>query len=95
MIEAKNIKGEELSETTKKGMITTNWQLINEAGINQIHFNIPKLESVIGYSQNDKNSIGIWKVINDIEEFEENLFPQKLIEFLEIDKIESRSTISI
>ncbi|MDU6114946.1 MAG: AAA family ATPase [Paeniclostridium sordellii] len=95
ILESKNIKGEERSETTKRGMVTTNWQLINESGINQIHFNIPKLESVIGYSQNDKNSMGIWKTINDIKEFKEDLFPRKLIEFLEIDKIECRSKITI
>ncbi|MGO0906824.1 ATP-dependent nuclease [Clostridioides difficile] len=94
-IEARNIKGEELSEGTKKGMITTNWKLIREAGINQIHFNIPKLESVIGYNQNDKDSIGIWKAISDIEEFGENLFPQKLIKFLEIDKIESKTKTNV
>ena len=79
MIEARNIKGEELSESTKKGMITTNLKLIIEARINQIHFNIPKLESVIGYDQNDKDSMGIWKTISNIEEFGESLFPQKLI----------------
>lgn len=95
MIEARNIKGEELSESTKKGMITTNLKLIIEAGINQIHFNIPKLESVIGYDQNDKDSMGIWKTISNIEEFGESLFPQKLIEFLEIDKIESKTKTNV
>lgn len=95
MIEARNIKGEELSESTKKGMITTNLKLIIEAGINQIHFNIPKLESVIGYYQNDKDSMGIWQTISDLEEFGESLFPEKLIKFLEIDKIESKTKTNV
>lgn len=89
LIKAENIKGQELSEGTKKSMITTNWKLINEAGIERIHFNIPKLESVIGYNQNDKDSLGIWKAINDIEIFEEKLLPKELISFLEIDSINS------
>ncbi|MFJ7953919.1 ATP-dependent nuclease [Lysinibacillus sp. NPDC096418] len=79
-----NIKGEELSEKTKKGMVTTNWRLIKESKPNQIHFNIPKLEYVIGYNNNDKDSLGIWDTINKIDTFGENLFPEKLIEFLEI-----------
>lgn len=83
-IKAFNIKGEELSEKTKKGMVTTNWRLIKESKPNQIHFNIPKLESVIGYNNNDKDSLGIWDTINKIDTFGENLFPEKLIEFLEI-----------
>lgn len=89
LIKAENIKGQELSEGTKKSMITTNWKLINEAGIERIHFNIPKLESVIGYNQNDKDSLGIWKAINNIEVFEEKLLPKELISFLEIDSINS------
>ncbi|MEF9623024.1 TOPRIM nucleotidyl transferase/hydrolase domain-containing protein [Streptococcus dysgalactiae] len=86
-IKAKNIKGEELNEKIKKSMVTTNWRLIQESNINQIHFNIPKLEHVIGYSANDKDSTGIWKVINKAQSFGEELFPQKLLAFLEIDKI--------
>lgn len=89
-IEVKNSKGEKLSEQTKKAMMTNNWSLINEAGLNNIHFNIPKLESVIGYSKNDKDSIGVWNAIQSIQDFEDDLFPEKLIKFLEIDKIESR-----
>ncbi|WP_454054734.1 ATP-dependent nuclease [Clostridium sp. Marseille-Q7071] len=86
-IKAYNIKGEELSEKTKKAMITTNWKLINETNIDHIHFNIPKLECVIGYSANDKDSTGIWNTINKIDSFSEELFPLKLVKFLEIDKI--------
>ena len=79
-----NNKGESLSEKTKKAMITTNWKLLNEANADHIHFNIPKLESVIGYNKDDKDSIGIWKSIEVIETFKEELMPAKLIEFLEI-----------
>jgi predicted ATP-dependent endonuclease of OLD family len=86
-IKAYNLKGEALSDKTKKAMITTNWRLITESKPDQIHFNIPKLENVIGYNKNDKDSFGIWDTINKIETFNEDLFPQKLIEFLEIDKI--------
>nr|WP_261796354.1 AAA family ATPase [Oceanobacillus massiliensis] len=86
-IQAYNLKGEELSVTTKRAMITTNWRLIKESKPDQIHFNIPKLENVIGYNKNDKDSFGIWDAINKNETFGEELIPQKLIEFLEIDKI--------
>lgn len=94
-IDAKSINGDELQEKTKKAMMTNNWSLINEAGLDNIHFNVPKLESVIGYSKNDKDSIGVWNAIQRIQDFEEELFPQKLIKFLEIDKIELRKTEDI
>ena len=42
---------------TKKQKMTVNWKLINSAGHDKIHFNIPKLETVLGYASNDKNSI--------------------------------------
>ncbi|KHO38482.1 ATP-dependent OLD family endonuclease [Clostridium tetani] len=86
-IKAYNIKGEELSAKTKKAMITTNWKLIKEIKTNHIHFNIPKLEYMIGYGANDKDSTGIWNAINEMDGFGEELFPVKLVRFLEIDKI--------
>lgn len=86
-IKAKNAKDQDLDEKTKKSMVTTNFKLINEAGIEKIHFNIPKLESVIGYNHDDKDSKRIWNTIRNMEVFEESLFPKKLREFLEIDKI--------
>lgn len=86
-IELKNSKGEELSEATKKSMVTTNWRLIKESSIDKIHFNVPKLEGVIGYNKNDKNSECIWQIIRNMSRFDENLFPQKLVKFLELDKI--------
>lgn len=88
-IKAYNIKGEELSEKTKKAMVTTNWKLVKESNTDQIHFNIPKLEYVIGYSANDKDSTGIWNTINLMTTFGEELFPLKLVNFLEINKVKS------
>ena len=70
-------------------MITTNWRLVKESNVNNIHFNIPKLEGVIGYRANDKNSTGIWNTIMQMNSFGEELFPSKLGSFLEIDKIKS------
>lgn len=74
-------------ESEKKAMITTNWNLINSAGINNIHFNVKKLESVIGYIKNDKSSLAIWDLINSEDfEFDESLFPQKLEDFLGLNE---------
>lgn len=86
-IKAYNIKGEELSEKTKKAMITTNWKLVRESNNSNIYFNIPKLEYVIGYSANDKDSTGIWNTISSMNTFGEEIFPLKLVRFLETDKI--------
>lgn len=74
--------------STNRGMITTNWNLIKSANLNNLHFNIPKLESVLGYESNDKNSLGIWNKLNEIENFEENFLPNKLASFLEFDSLE-------
>ena len=70
-----------------KGMMTTNWKLINSATIEKIHFNIPKLEGLLGYASNNKNSVKIFEIVNSIATFDEKLFPQKLKDFLEFDKI--------
>lgn len=83
-----NSKGEPLNERTKRGMVTTNWNLIKEASFEKIHFNIPKLESVLGYDSNDKNSAKIWKVLKETAEFGENIFPENLEEFLELNNIQ-------
>ncbi|MHA2855496.1 hypothetical protein ACXZ7E_15985 [Paenibacillus lautus] len=83
-----NSKGEPLSERTKRGMVTTNWNLIKEASFEKIHFNIPKLESVLGYDSNDKNSAKIWRVLKETAEFGENIFPENLEEFLELNNIQ-------
>lgn len=67
----------------KKAMITNNWNLLRSAESEKIHFNIKKLENVIGYSSYDKNSLGIWNILNT-QEFliTDNLFPEKLKLFI-------------
>src|SRR5699024_10198211 len=55
-IKARNSKGEEHSLKTKRAMITTNWRLLNESIKDQIHFNIPRLEELIGYEKYNKSS---------------------------------------
>lgn len=75
------------ANSNKKGMITTNWKLINEARKEKIHFNIPKLENVIGYKKDDKNSQKIWELLNSESfDFDERLFPQSLKDFLNENK---------
>ncbi|MFV8467371.1 hypothetical protein [Flavobacterium sp. LB1P62] len=75
-------------ESTNKAMITNNWNLINSAGINKIHFNVKKLESVIGYHLNDKSSLGIWNLLNsDAFSVSEGLFPENLSNYLGITTI--------
>ena len=67
----------------KKAMITNNWNLLKTAESEKIHFNIKKLENVIGYAPDDKNSLGIWNILNS-DEFiiTDDLFPEKLKLFL-------------
>ncbi len=70
------------------------WNLINKAGKDKIHFNVKKLETVIGYGSNDKNSFKIWEIINDDSfSFDESLFPDSLEEFLEFDKLLDSSVV--
>lgn len=67
----------------KKAMITNNWNLLKSAESEKIHFNIKKLENVIGYAPDDKNSLGIWNILNSQEfTITDNLFPEKLKLFL-------------
>jgi hypothetical protein len=71
------------TESDKKAMITTNYNLIENAGIDKIHFNVKKLESVIGYDSDNKSSIAIWDLLNsEAFTFDENLFPESLKIFL-------------
>jgi predicted ATP-dependent endonuclease of OLD family len=71
--------------STSKGMLTTNWNLISNAGITKIHFNIPKLEKVLGYDSNDKDSVKIWNRLNELQEFTLSFFPESLDSFLELE----------
>jgi putative ATP-dependent endonuclease of the OLD family len=67
----------------KKAMITNNWNLFKSAGADNIHFNIKKLENVIGYGSDDKNSLGIWNILNSPGfVVRDNLFPENLKMFL-------------
>lgn len=81
-------------DSISKGIITTNWKLINQASINKIHFNIPKLEVVIGYGADDKDSFKIWKLLNQSSSFGKNLFPDKLEFFLEFNTIPTSQIIT-
>ncbi len=74
-----------------KGMVTTNWILINCAGIDRIHFNFPRLEEVIGYAKNDKNSLGIWETIKNLSPIPLALLPESLLSFLELSFDEATS----
>ena len=75
------------SDKNKKAMITNNWNLINSAGIDKIHFNIKKLEEVIGYTRDDKNTLNIWDLLT-LPDFivKDNLFPENLKKFLGLEK---------
>lgn len=76
------------SDPNRKGMITTNRKLIDFTSVNNLHFNVKKLETVIGYSSNDKNSLKIWDLIKS-ENFNitPELYPNSLNVFLGIDRL--------
>lgn len=78
--------------SNSKGMITTNWKLLNSAGIDKIHFNIPKLEAVLGYQSDDKDSLGILNTVQTFTIYPETFLPTKLKEFLELDKLIAQIT---
>lgn len=69
-----------------KSILTTNYNIIKASKENQFHFNIPKLERVIWYENEDKDSFKIWKTIQSLN-YSENLFPENLWAFLEITPI--------
>lgn len=76
------------SDANRKGMITTNRRLIDNTSINNIHFNVKKLETVINYNSDDKNSFKIWNLIRNPEfSITDDLFPNSLNIFLGIDKL--------
>lgn len=72
---------------TRKGMLTTNWKLIHTAESHKIHFNIPKLEAVLGYESDDKNSVKIWNKLNEVDNFGISFFPENLSDFLELNNV--------
>ena len=92
-----NMKGSELYQKdgeqdrtrTSKGMVTTNWKLINCAGKDKIHFNIPKLEAVLDYPSTDKNSLKIYNLVKNMKSYGANFFPDKLRNYLEFSDLET------
>ncbi len=84
-----NKKDENYSDKTIKTMITTNKKLLNQAKDNQIHFNVRKLETLIGWTGNeDKNSVTVWKAVQakfpTANEIIKDIFPESLVDFLEL-----------
>ncbi|WP_196894138.1 ATP-dependent nuclease [Aureivirga marina] len=78
-------------ESTIKGMITTNRKLIDMVDENNLHFNIKKLEKVIDYNSDSKNSFAIWNLIKDENfNFDERLFPISLENFIGLDKLREK-----
>jgi polyhydroxyalkanoate synthase len=66
----------------RKAIFEENFSLpaiLKTAESEKIHFNIKKLENVIGYAPDDKKSLGIWNILNS-DEFiiTDDLFPEKL-----------------
>lgn len=77
-----------LSNSTKKGMLTTNKNLIESTHLDKLHFNVKKLETVIGYSSDDKSGIKIWNLIQSSDfVISEDLYPSSLNEFLGINTL--------
>lgn len=75
------------TDSNKRGMITTNWQILKNIESERLHFNVKKLETVLDYNRNDKDSINIWNKLNDTKNFKQDIFPDKLFEFLNIRAI--------
>lgn len=68
----------------KKWMITTLRKLINKCPADKIHFNVPKLETMIWYNADTKNPLQIWKKITTPNfVITDDLFPQSLKQYLE------------
>jgi hypothetical protein len=76
------------SNANRKGMLTTNRMLIDSADPKKIHFNVKRLEEVIGYVSNDKSGLKIWQLIQNPNFVIANaLYPDSLHDFLEINKL--------
>jgi putative ATP-dependent endonuclease of OLD family len=71
----------------EKASLTTNWKLIKVIGTDKIHFNVRKLEEVIGYPEDDKDSVKIWGQLNQITTFSLQFFPAHLSTFLGLDEL--------
>ena len=80
---------EEVKKKNKsiKSQITNNFNLLKAAGEENIHFNIPKLEVLLGYNSNDKDPIKIYQKITSSDfQISGNLFPQSLASFLWVNE---------
>jgi hypothetical protein len=76
---------------TDKWKMTTNYHLINSSEW-KIHFNVPKLESLIWYWSDDKNPIKIYQTINNDDfKITEKIFPQQLEQFLWLDSLKDKN----
>lgn len=75
-------------DTTKKGMLTTNRKLIESTEEERIHFNVKKLETVIGYNSVDKSGLKIWNLIQDPAFLiTDALFPDNLALFVGVNNL--------
>jgi predicted ATP-dependent endonuclease of OLD family len=83
-----------VTNPTQKGMITTNWKLIYYSNFEKIHFNVPKLESVLDHKSDDKNSLKLWETLIGFESFPESFFPNSLANFLEINNLTPVTSVS-
>lgn len=89
---------EEIKKKNKsiKSQITNNFNLLKKAGKENIHFNIPKLEVLLGYNSNDKDPIKIYQKIKSSDfQISGNLFPQSLASFLGLNKIDTQNNESV
>ncbi|MDO5636500.1 MAG: AAA family ATPase [Myroides sp.] len=76
------------ADRTKKGMLTTNRNLIESTIIDRIHFNVKKLETVIDYQSDDKSGLKIWNLIqNPAFLITDALFPNNLALFIGINNL--------
>lgn len=75
-------------DRTRKGMLTTNRKLIESSPEQNVHFNVKKLESVIGYTSDDKSGLKIWNLIQDPAfVITTDLFPDNLAEFIGLNNL--------
>ncbi len=89
---------EEIKKKNKsiKSQITNNFNLLKKAGKENIHFNIPKLEVLLGYNSNDKDPIKIYQKIKSSDfQISGNLFPQSLASFLGLNEIDTENNESV
>jgi len=75
-------------DRARKAMLTTNKKLIESSSEQNVHFNVKKLESVIGYTSDDKSGLKIWNLIQDPAfVITTDLFPDNLAEFIGLNNL--------